>query len=451
MPIFHFNIASVKRSAGQQATGAAAYRAGEIIRDERTGKVHNHAKRQDVRHKEILLPSRFGEAPMEWARNRVSLWNAAEAAEKRRNSRVAREFEVALPAELNPEQRLALSRTFAREIADRYGVAVDLAIHDPKPGRDSPNFHAHLLATTREVSEKGLGAKAGLDMRAVLRAQQGLAPHAEEYSIMRERWATLTNEAFREANLPLRVDHRTLTAQGIDRKPLVHIPMEFFQLERQGMPKEAAERLRADYRARVAAYRERSRAEQAAPGQERSRGEHAGSQREQSFGEDVGPQWERSLGAQAAQQQGRSRGEQATPAQERSAGEQAGAQQQGPRGDQVDAKERTLSPQESTHPERSPGEQAGSQREHSPGEQAGSQRQRSPDEHAGPSHDPLGAQATHTSPQQQTIPPRDSAGIRRRAVQEWLQMRSKEAQSSQDKGLAKESSVDRGRDDGRAR
>ncbi len=394
MAVFHFNIAPVKRSMGQQATGAAAYRAGEIIRDERTGKVHNHSKRQDVRHKEIFLPSRFGEAPMEWARNRVSLWNAAEAAEKRRDSRVAREFEVALPSELNPEQRLTLARTFAREIADRYGVAVDLAIHDPKPGRDSPNFHAHMLATTREVSETGLGAKAGLDMRAVLRAQQGLTPHAEEYSVMRERWATLTNEAFREANLPLRVDHRTLAAQGIDRKPLVHIPMEFFQLERQGMPKEAAERLRAEYRARIAAYRERSR------------------------------------------------GGQATPEQELSRNAQTGVQQQGLRGEQGGAKE-----------ERLRGDHVPTKQERSLGQRANAQHEQPTAEQARPSHEllPAGAQATHASSQPQALPPRDSAGVRRRAVQEWLQMRSKEAQSSQDKGLAKQSSVDLGREDGRER
>jgi hypothetical protein len=381
MPIFHFNIASIKRSTGQQATGAAAYRAGEVIRDERTGTVHNYSKRQDVRHKEILLPSRFGQAPMEWARDRVSLWNAAEAAEKRRNSRVAREFEVSLPSELNPEQRLSLARAFAREVADRYGVAVDLAIHDPKPGRESFNFHAHMLATTREISEKGLGAKAGLDMRTVARAQQGLPSHPEEYSVMRERWATLTNEAFRQANLPHRVDHRTLAAQGIDRKPLVHIPMEFYQLERQGVPKEAAERLRAEYRARIAAYRERLRGEETAIEREPS---HV-------------------LEAAAGG--------------ERSAGEQVGSPRQPASAEPVRA-QHVRAPAE---PNR--------------------QEVRSPDE-----------QPNQATPQPKPLPRRDAAEIRRRAVQEWLQMRSKEAQSSEvGKGLGKESANERGRGDERER
>ncbi len=264
MAIFHMDIRPIKRSSGQQATGAAAYRAGESIRDERTGDVHNHSRRKDVRHSEIVLPSRLDASKATWAQDRVRLWNAAEAAEKRRDSRVAREYQVALPPELTPDQRLALARSFSRELADRYGVAVDLAIHDPKPGRESQNFHAHMLTTTREVTPTGLGAKTGLDMRSVARAQRGLSSHSEEYSVLRERWATLTNQALREANVEARVDHRSLAAQGIDRKPLLHVPLEFYQLERNGMPKEAAERLREDYRARLSAYRERSAAPRAA-------------------------------------------------------------------------------------------------------------------------------------------------------------------------------------------
>jgi MobA/MobL family len=256
MANIHIEIRTVRRAAGQRATGAAAYRAGERIRDERTGKLHNYSRRQDVTHKEIFLPSNLGEAPLEWARDRASLWNAAELAEKRGNSRVAREFQVSLPAELSPPQRLALARGFAREISDRYGIAVDLAIHDPKPGGDPRNFHAHLLATTREVTAWGLGDKAGLDMHALQRAKQGLSDHSEEYTAVRERWASHMNEAFREANIDLRVDHRTLVAQGIDRQPMVYVPMEFYRTQIKGLKPGQLERLREDYRARIAARRE---------------------------------------------------------------------------------------------------------------------------------------------------------------------------------------------------
>ena len=256
MANIHIEIRTVRRAAGQRATGAAAYRAGERIRDERTGKLHNYSRRQDVTHKEIFLPSNLGEAPLAWARDRASLWNAAELAEKRGNSRVAREFQVSLPPELSPTQRLALARGFAREMSDRYGIAVDLAIHDPKPGGDPRNFHAHLLATTREVTAWGLGDKAGLDMHAVQRAKQGLSDHSEEYTAVRERWASHMNEAFREANIDLRVDHRTLAAQGIDRQPMVYVPMEFYRTQIKGLKPGQLERLREDYRARLAARRE---------------------------------------------------------------------------------------------------------------------------------------------------------------------------------------------------
>lgn len=338
MAIFYMHISPVKRSRGQQATGAAAYRAGESIRDERTGHLHNHSRRKDVRHAEIFLPSSVGGATMAWARNRTSLWNTAEAAEKRRDARVAREYEVALPPELSPDQRLTLARSFSRELADRYGVAVDLAIHDPKPGGDPRNFHAHLLTTTREVTPTGLGAKAGLDMGAVSRAKQGLASHNEEYFALRERWAVLTNQSLRDANIEARVDHRSLAAQGIDRKPLLSVPMEFYQLERRGMPKEAAERLREDYRARVAAHLERT------------------------------------SGSKGV-------------------------------------------------------------------------------EHASPRSGHTAPQAAHTAPQpeQGLIQPRNTEEIRRRAVQAWLRMRSREAESSPEHDKSADATVTRAADSGRGR
>lgn len=259
MARFHLFIQSIKRSAGRSATGAAAYRSGERIRDERTGELHNFSSRTDVRHAEIFLPSQFGAVSPEWAKDRATLWNSAEASEKRSNARVAREFQVALPTELNHLQRVALARSFARDIADRYTVAVDLAIHDPNPDRpESNNFHAHLLTTTREVTQAGLGAKIGLDMQAVTRAKLGLSTHSEEFTAVRERWANLTNSAFRDANVDARVDHRSLAAQGIDRQPLVHVPLEFYRMEKHGVPKDVAERLRSNYRARVAADREKS-------------------------------------------------------------------------------------------------------------------------------------------------------------------------------------------------
>ena len=262
MAIYFLNIASVGRSDGRTATAAAAYRSGERIHDERSGRHFDHSDRQDVVHKEILLPAGLGVGAASWARDRAQLWNAAEHAEHRSNSRVAREFQVALPPELSAEQRLGLARAFSRQIADRYQVAVDLAIHDPKSTGDPRNFHAHLLATTRAVTAKGLGAKVGLDAASV-RTRSGLRQLGRtEFLAVRERWAILTNEALFAARSNARVDHRTLEAQGIEREPRARIPWGAYRQEQLGAKSEVAERVRERYRQRVQLRREKFAAQQ---------------------------------------------------------------------------------------------------------------------------------------------------------------------------------------------
>ncbi len=260
MAIFHMQINTVSRSSGRNAPASAAYRAGERIRDERTGAVYDHRNRRDVLHKEILLPSRLEQhgAALDWARERSSLWNAAERIETRQDSRVAREYMVALPAELPAAQRVALARAFSREIADRYNIAVDLAVHAPRPFGDQRNFHAHLLTTTREVALDGLGAKAGLDMKGTTRAELGLPTSRREFIALRQRWAQLVNEHLRAAHLAARVDSRSLEAQGIDREPRPRLPYAAIASERRGERSEVAERIRERYRARVAARAERA-------------------------------------------------------------------------------------------------------------------------------------------------------------------------------------------------
>jgi len=154
------------------AVYAAAYRSGQTLVDERTGKLHKHAWRQDVKHAEIVLPSKFkDDLALNWARDRHALWNRAETAEHRRNSRVAREYLVVLPAALNLRQGRDLVRAFAVTLADRYGSAVDFALHDAREGR-ARNRHAHLLATTRKVAVHGFAEKTNAElMGAHLRAR----------------------------------------------------------------------------------------------------------------------------------------------------------------------------------------------------------------------------------------------------------------------------------------
>jgi len=223
MAIYYLHMKTFGRSAGHRATSAAAYRAGERIRDERSGRVYNHARREDVLHREIVLPTELAAAgtAMDWARDRARLWNAAEHAESRVNARVAREYAVALPVELAPEQRLSLVRSFAQELADRYRFAVDVAIHAPR--NDPRNFHAHLLATTREVGPNGMGSKTWLDVSGSERQRRGLTATAEELKRVRERWAALTNDALQAANIESRISHLSYAAQGIARIPGKHL------------------------------------------------------------------------------------------------------------------------------------------------------------------------------------------------------------------------------------
>jgi len=228
MAIYHLSVKRFGGSATGRATSAAAYRSGERIRDERTGKVFDHSHRTDVMHKEIVLPSKLAAADMSWARDRTALWNAAELVESRKNAGLAREYLVALPHELTHEQRLGLVQKFSQDLADRHGFAVDFAIHAPRPNNDPRNFHAHLLATTREILPTGLGAKTDLELFAV-----------------RERWATMTNEALQLANVAVRVDHRSIRAQAIDGERVPYIPIASQRSENPGR-QNAMERAVAD-------------------------------------------------------------------------------------------------------------------------------------------------------------------------------------------------------------
>ena len=252
MASYFLNLKTFGRSNGSSAPGAAAYRAGERIRDERTGRTYDHTERQDVLHKEILVPTEYHGEDLSWAKDRANLWNAAEAAESRSNARVAREYLVALPVELDIEGRVGLARIFAQELADRYRFAVDVAVHAPRdfPGSDPRNFHAHLLATTREVGLDGLGSKTTFELNESSRRERGLGPSINELLHVRERWAVVTNGALREANIDARIDHRTLREQGIEREPRLWIPKVAYEVERRGFYSPVAERVRAEYQAR---------------------------------------------------------------------------------------------------------------------------------------------------------------------------------------------------------
>jgi hypothetical protein len=252
MAIFVFQMKTFSRAAGRRgsrATSAAAYRAGERIRDERDGATYDHRRRQDVLHKEIVLPAALGATAPGWARDRSSLWNAAES---RSNARVAREFMLALPHELSAAARLQLARGFAQQVSERYGNAVDLVLHAPR--HDARNFHAHLLATTREAHAQGLGRKTALELSGTQRHERGLLRWSEERQWLRERWADLTNQALSENKLGVRVS----ADYPAKRNEATRLPRIAYTIEQRGGYSFVAARWRAEHAAAQAVQQPRS-------------------------------------------------------------------------------------------------------------------------------------------------------------------------------------------------
>ena len=243
MAIYHLSIKTVGRAAGRSATAAAAYRSGEKIVDRTSGELFDYTRKRGVEHSEIVLPTAAAQRDINWARDRPALWNAAEVAERRKDARVAREYELALPHELSKTQRTELVREFSGYVANRYGVAVDFAIHKPHREGDARNHHAHVLTTTREVTPTGLGAKTALELSETDRAKRGLPHSREEFVEIRERWAALSNEYLKAYGHVARVDHRTLAAQGIDRQPTVHLGVAVTGLARRGVESQVERRI----------------------------------------------------------------------------------------------------------------------------------------------------------------------------------------------------------------
>jgi len=111
MAIYHFSGTVISRSQGRSAVACAAYRAAERLHDERYDKTHDYSRKEDVAYTEILLP----EGAPAWMQDRQTLWNAVESCEKRKDAQLAREFNFALPRELNLEQNIALAREFVQQ------------------------------------------------------------------------------------------------------------------------------------------------------------------------------------------------------------------------------------------------------------------------------------------------------------------------------------------------
>lgn len=232
MAIYHCSAKPVSRSGGRSAVAAIAYRTASLLTNERDGLTHDFTAKKGVVHSEIVLPV---DVEADWALDRSALWNAAERAERRRDSRVAREFEIALPHELSAGARLSLARAFAQDLADRYGAAVDFAIHVPQGKSDIRNVHAHVMMTTREVTPDGLGEKTMIERENRWLLANDLPTSHMQMRDIRKAFADLANRHLLEAGLDIRVDHRSHLDRGLELSPTEHMGVHASQMERRGL------------------------------------------------------------------------------------------------------------------------------------------------------------------------------------------------------------------------
>ena len=237
MAIYHLSAKPISRSSGRSAVASAAYRCAVRLTNERDGLVHDFTRKEGVDHAEIVLPEGV---TADWALDRSTLWNAAEFAENRKDARVAREFEIALPHELSAEGRLEAARTFAQDLANRYGAAVDFAIHAPHEQGDIRNYHAHVMMTTRQVGEAGLDEKTYLEHKNARLLSNGMATTDMQLRDIRQSWESIANSQLQREGLDIRIDHRSHAERGLELSPTEHMGVHASQMQRQGMTVERA-------------------------------------------------------------------------------------------------------------------------------------------------------------------------------------------------------------------
>ncbi len=203
MAIYHLSAKVISRADGRSAMAAAAYRAAAALADDRLGRTHDFTHKAGVVHSEILLPDGAPAGLLD----RVTLWNAVEAGEKRKDAQLAREIEIALPRELSPPEAIRLAQDFVREQFVAQGMVADLNVHWGRTASGEEQPHAHVMLTMREVGPAGFGRK----VREWNRTEVLVG--------WRERWAALANERLAEQGHDIRVDHRSHAAQGIGLEP----------------------------------------------------------------------------------------------------------------------------------------------------------------------------------------------------------------------------------------
>ena len=241
MAIYHLSVQIIGRSSGKSAVASSAYRAGEKIHDERIGETYDYTKKRGVDYTEILTPSN---AP-EWASDRSRLWNEVEKIETSKNSRLAREVNIALPKELTRDQQIELIRSFAKAQFVDKGMVADIALHNLA----GENPHAHVMMTVRPFNEDSTwGAKSKKEYMLNGAGEKIKLPSGqfksrkidsvnwndkETLEDWRKEWALQTNKALEKADVLDRVDHRSYKDQGSKQIPQIHVGVHATAMERR--------------------------------------------------------------------------------------------------------------------------------------------------------------------------------------------------------------------------
>ncbi len=247
MAIYHCTIKIIGRGSGRSTTGtsavgAAAYRSGTHLINEWNGVESDFTRKSGVVYSEICLPEHAPEA----FRDRSTLWNSVEMAERRGNAQLAREIEAALPMELPLEEQIKLVQEYVKQFVDA-GMCVDFSIHDKKIG----NPHVHIMLTMRPLTEDG---RWGLKSRMVydlddqgerIRLPSGKWKSHKEDLIdwnskenavkWRATWAELSNKYLEANGVQERIDHRSHKERGIITIPTVHVGAAAMAMERKGL------------------------------------------------------------------------------------------------------------------------------------------------------------------------------------------------------------------------
>ncbi|HCR3332122.1 TPA: MobA/MobL family protein [Morganella morganii] len=194
MAIFHLDFKIVKRSEGKSSVAKAAYHARTRITDERTGDTYDYSRRTDLYGHFILAPAN---APQYIVKDSTALWNEVERVERQQNGQTARYFDVAIPTELNNDDKKKLVLEYCQKNFVEKGMIADIAFHD----LDSDNPHAHVMLTLKTIGPEGFGKKER-------------SWNDRKMSVLwRESWASMANSYLAAAGSPERIDHRSLQAQ----------------------------------------------------------------------------------------------------------------------------------------------------------------------------------------------------------------------------------------------